>query len=283
MKKAVCAIAKDEAIYIAEWISHNILIGFDSIIVYDNGSVDGTNEILRDLAQKGIIQHFTWPSSDGVSPQLSAYNDCIKRFKTDFDYIAFVDIDEFLYPVDLDINSYLNSAPSDTAAIAINQLTFGSADHEKYFDDYVTRRFNKCSSMDYSERLWFKTIVNPAKVDSFISAHKVSISSGRYLHSDFSEAEFDEKYNGATKKIFSEKIHVNHYILKSRQEFFEKKMKRGGAASSNAEERAQRHTKEFFEYRNQLINRETFIYPDSYYSNMDKIMHDLNIQKYNNE
>ncbi|QGW15581.1 hypothetical protein GNG29_03130 [Leclercia sp. Colony189] len=277
MKKAVCAIARDESIYITEWIAHNKLIGFDTIIIYDNGSIDGMSEIIFEISKKIDIKHIPWPTTDGASPQLSAYNDCLQRFKNDFDFIAFIDIDEFLYPKNLNITSYLNEAPTDIAAIAVNQLTFGSANHDHYFDDYVTRRFNKCSSLDYSERLWFKSIVNPAKVTSFVSAHKVSISSGKYVYSDFSEVEFDERYNGATKLIISDEIQVNHYILKSRQEFFETKMKRGGVCAVDAQDRAQRYNTEFFEYRNQLINRETFTYPESYYTEMDKLMLDLKV------
>lgn len=279
MKKAVCAIAKDEAIYLAEWIAHYVLIGFDSIVIYDNASVDGTSEILHDLSEKGILTHIKWPSIDGVSPQLSAYNDCIDRFKDDFDFIAFVDVDEFIYTESLDISSYLKNAPNDTAAIAINQLTFGSSGHDTYLCDYVTRRFNRCSAQDYSERLWVKSIINPARVSAFLSPHKASISSGRYLHSDYTECEFDERYNGAIKRIVSDSIQVNHYILKSKQEFFEKKIKRGGAASASSKERAARHTKEFFDYRDQLINKDTFTYPDWYFSKIDEIISSMNIIK----
>ncbi|WP_368044404.1 glycosyltransferase family 2 protein, partial [uncultured Desulfovibrio sp.] len=35
---AVCLIAKDEEYYLKEWCEYHLRIGFDSIIIYDNGS-----------------------------------------------------------------------------------------------------------------------------------------------------------------------------------------------------------------------------------------------------
>jgi hypothetical protein len=45
-KLAICANVKDEAPYLAEWIEHHKLIGFDSILLYNDGSTDDTQCIL---------------------------------------------------------------------------------------------------------------------------------------------------------------------------------------------------------------------------------------------
>lgn len=49
-------MVRDEADIIAAMIEHHIVQGIDHFIVTDNGSVDGTREILADYAAKGIVE-----------------------------------------------------------------------------------------------------------------------------------------------------------------------------------------------------------------------------------
>ena len=40
-KIAICAIFKDEAPYLLEWLAFHRMIGVDLFVLYDNGSNDG--------------------------------------------------------------------------------------------------------------------------------------------------------------------------------------------------------------------------------------------------
>ncbi|MFO1028949.1 MAG: glycosyltransferase family 2 protein [Acetobacteraceae bacterium] len=44
---AICAIFKNEASYLLEWIAYPRAIGFDHIVLYDNASTDGGAALIR--------------------------------------------------------------------------------------------------------------------------------------------------------------------------------------------------------------------------------------------
>jgi hypothetical protein len=110
-KLSVCALFKNEAMYLKEWLEYHQMVGVDHFYLYDNGSRDGSRGILLPYIRNGIVTLTHWP--DGVknsdeenlqhwvlSTQLPAYENAIKRFAIhDSEWLAFLDIDEFLVPV----------------------------------------------------------------------------------------------------------------------------------------------------------------------------------------
>ena len=264
MKSAVCAIAKDELQYLSEWIAYYLVLGFDQVVVYDNGSSDGTSEYLAKLSDRGLVRHVMWPSHEGVSPQRSAYKHAIETLRSEFEFVAFFDLDEFLVVPNYDARSYLNSVPSNVAAIAVNQLVFGSAGQELNDPELVVARFTKCCEATYDERKWFKSVVRPKLVSHFISPHIAEIVGGAYVYSDFSPMRSDPAFAGKALDIVADEVFLNHYILKSKQKFFEKKQRRGGAAAATSELRMSRHDDGYFYNRDQLINKSTFRFDDEF-------------------
>jgi hypothetical protein len=55
MRAAICAIVRDEASYIEEWVDFHRYQGVAHFRIYDNGSIDGTPDILRQLGIEPII------------------------------------------------------------------------------------------------------------------------------------------------------------------------------------------------------------------------------------
>lgn len=93
-KLGLVVIIKNEAPYLREFLEYYQLIGFNQIIVYDNESTDATKEILSPYIQKGYVEyHYI----KGKYRQLMAYNDALWKHRYDFEYLAFLDADEFLY------------------------------------------------------------------------------------------------------------------------------------------------------------------------------------------
>lgn len=104
---AVCAIFKNEAPYLQEWIEYHQMIGVDHFYLYNNGSVDAFRKVLSPYIKKKIITLIQWPDNFGpladsgfawsLSTQLSAYENALKWSalgKTK--WLVFLDIDEFL-------------------------------------------------------------------------------------------------------------------------------------------------------------------------------------------
>ena len=125
---AICAIFKDEARYLREWIAFHRMVGVSHFYLYDNASSDNCKEVLADHIRSGSVTYTSWPDSPG---QMSAYRDCIKRFSGRARWIAFIDIDEFLFsPQQKDLTGILDRF-GDCHALYVHSHHFGSAGHRE--------------------------------------------------------------------------------------------------------------------------------------------------------
>jgi len=85
IKIVLVCIAKDEDIYIEEWLKYHHKLGFDHIFIYENNWKCNLN-----------LPYLTKISWDGDYQQIIIYNSFIDNYKNDYDYVAFFDCDEFL-------------------------------------------------------------------------------------------------------------------------------------------------------------------------------------------
>jgi hypothetical protein len=112
---AVCAMFKNEAPWLKEWIVyHHDVLGFEHFYLYNNDSSDNYQEVLKPFIDKGIVEVIEWKSCeehkianfydarmiDWAMYQVGAYNECIKkRALGQAKWVAMIDIDEFIVPV----------------------------------------------------------------------------------------------------------------------------------------------------------------------------------------
>jgi len=110
-KLSICAIFKNEASCLKEWIEFHRLIGVDHFYLYNNGSRDGYNEILRPYIKEGLVTLVHWPdfvpNVEGadvchwvLTTQVPAYEHAAKyRALNETEWLVFVDVDEYLVPI----------------------------------------------------------------------------------------------------------------------------------------------------------------------------------------
>eukprot|EP00741_Cyanophora_paradoxa_P000506 tig00000405_g493.t1 len=130
----VCTLVKDEERYLREWVLFHRLVGVTRFDVYDDGSTDGTAELLRRLgAGDGDVHRIPWPPAAGEDAeagttfhsqaeadefrrrvawcrrrdlkehiqgacQLAAFSHCIARHRNRSRWVAVFDVDEFVFP-----------------------------------------------------------------------------------------------------------------------------------------------------------------------------------------
>lgn len=135
----VCAIAKNEGTYFKEWLEFHRLIGVEKFFIYDNESTDSTREILAPYIEAGIVDYTYWP---GKKQQLPAYADWLKRHSDDTRWAIFIDLDEFIVPIEFDnVPAFLNTVPNDVSQLLIGWCIFGSAGHETKPEGLVTQNY----------------------------------------------------------------------------------------------------------------------------------------------
>lgn len=104
---SVCAIFKDEARYLKEWIEYHLLVGVDHFFLYNVGSADDYQKVLAPYIKKNIVTLINWYDWNKkreenvyewtLGVQIPAYENALKVYacvKTK--WMIFLDIHEFL-------------------------------------------------------------------------------------------------------------------------------------------------------------------------------------------
>ncbi|NUS22362.1 MAG: glycosyltransferase family 92 protein [Mesorhizobium sp.] len=157
-KLAACAIFREEAPFLAEWITFHRNVGFGHFYLYNNFSTDDFKTVLKPFIREGLVTLIDWPWPQG---QLSAYQDCIRRRWHEALWIALIDIDEFLFAPDgRDVPSVLE-AYRDLPGVCVWHAYYGSSGHVERPQGPVIEAYTMRAGPDVTTA---KTIVNPRMV-----------------------------------------------------------------------------------------------------------------------
>lgn len=137
---SVCAIVKNEANYLKEWIEFHRLIGVDHFYLYNNNSTDLLEVALNPYIRKGIVTLIDWPDFLGpvneerinrwpLSTQIPAYENAIKfRAAKATKWLAILNTDEYLVPVEsYSIKDLLKQYDSYPAILLLTDVFDGSS------------------------------------------------------------------------------------------------------------------------------------------------------------
>ena len=223
---AIAAIFKGEDQYLREWIEFHMIVGVEHFFLYDNGNCESSRIILKPYIDAGIVSYIPFPEFDEeilrnkyggknfnrLSMQNLAMGDCVINYSKHFNWLVKIDIDEFLYPL----------LPYETLSDVFNVLDnkriigmsfrasrFGPSGHENNFTLPVIERFTKrYPEYDYN----WKVAGKSSSIDSSAGYYTCH----RYFY----------KFNPFKKEIddiiTSKYVHLNHYYIKSREEYLDK-------------------------------------------------------------
>jgi len=228
---AIIAIVKNEAPYLLEWIAYHRVIGINDLYISDDGSNDGTEELLQKLADSSIIRRLPPPPTE-ANRQLAVYKSAMDSHRNEFDWVAFTDVDEFILPDAPTLKQALSPLllSRDVGAIGFNWATYGSSGLELAGPQPVIERFGSRGPVDWSVNQHMKVLV---RSDAFRSVgknpHYFELNSGyAAVHPDGTSINYGI-VPGLSSVVIWDRVRINHYVIKSRREFIEKKMYRGRA------------------------------------------------------
>lgn len=240
MKLSIGAIVLDEFDYLLEWLAWYLQAGFDRFYLADNGSSDGTLQFLEALEQAKIAK--VWYEPRREKAQLYAYNGMLEKWGPEIDGIAFVDADEFIvHENGLPVTPYLQQLMSkpNIGAVGINWRIFGSGGHLKQEQGLVIERFQKCAAeSEWRGNRHIKSVVKPEAVEYMYCHHAELHPHYDYVDSNGTNLRFCdwhlqpiETASPYSLNVNLNPLRINHYVIKSLQEFTEKKRRRGSAVT----------------------------------------------------
>ena len=228
---SVCMVYKDHAAYLREWIEFHRLVGADRFFLYDNESTDEHEEVLSPYVELGIVELYEGPSPPAVTHRgiRAAFNDCLARHRDDSRWIAFLDVDEFLFsPTGRALPDVLQGF-EQFSGVEVSALAFGPSGHRTkpsglVIESYLRRRSYSSPEVDLEQ---VKSVVDPVRVERSHNAHGFLYKDGYAVHEDGERADGDVP--GSKTFPRASLLRINHYITKSEEEYEHK-----GAQWANA-------------------------------------------------
>ena len=230
MNLSICAIAKNENLYINDWCKYHLDGGFDRIFIFDNNSPN--SEYVGNYIDTNMRSNITIIPVNYFSQfQKQAYNDFYAHIGTKFDWTAFIDIDEFIYtPTRNTIKSLLTSIPRNIEVVRLNWQIYGddgilNGDVTVPVYERITKKVQheynyhaKCMVRRHLSNVIFNAVHYP-------SIHNVMpkqcTPSGKVLPDS-------AKINIGT--IDYSQLYINHYMTKTWEEFKKQKLNRSDAS-----------------------------------------------------
>ncbi|KAE8680373.1 putative Ser/Thr-rich protein T10 in DGCR region [Hibiscus syriacus] len=153
-KSLLCAttMVYNVAKFLREWVMYYSVIGVDKFILYDNGSDDNLQRVVKVLNEEGDYNiertFWVWPKT-----QEAGFSHSAVYFKDSCAWMMYVDVDEFIFSPSWLKNSYrpsktmlksLLSTPSDrsTGQVSIKCNDFGPSDQKNHPETGVMQGYN---------------------------------------------------------------------------------------------------------------------------------------------
>jgi lipopolysaccharide biosynthesis glycosyltransferase len=217
---SICAILKNEAQYIIEWLEFHKIVGVERFYLYDNNSTDNLIDIITPYIESGEVILHEWSST--YIPQIFAYAHCISAHSDESEWIAFIDLDEFLAPTEKDDLKIVLDEFKGVGGVAINQFFFGSSGHQTRPDGLQIENYTKRGSDTYHGNTYVKLIARPNNILMMESPHHCST-----LNPEIFVVTENHEFllGGQTQSVSAQKLRLHHYYTRSQQEMVRKSQK----------------------------------------------------------
>jgi len=217
MQLGITTVQRDRAPWIKEWVAFHYLVGFRKFYIFLHNCQDDTGDVLDGLKKHFDIKTFI-RNSDMNIPEKESYQYSCDNFLKDVDWMAFIDGDEFLFPVADDAmeSALAKFNDKNLSALGIYWRCFGSSGYVAEPAGLIIENYRQRAPDHYHNNRHIKSIVRGGQTGVYhIDSHLFKTPLGTYdenlrFVTGGGLTGYDPTYN-----IFC----VNHYILQSRSHF----------------------------------------------------------------
>jgi len=226
--------------WLDEWIRYHHGLGVEHFILFnDDDDTRVSDRILEPYIKQGFLENihvrdlFGTVREDRLWRQKDVYREMIRRSVGQTTWLAIIDLDEFILPRPYDDLRELLAGYEEHAGLAMNWCIYGANGHVKRPSTQINHLLHH-SDPNWEANKFVKSIVRPEKVilDRIYDVHHFPTEGGDTVN------ENHEPVHKITHDVSTEKIRVNHYVLRSWQDFWEVKAARprfNGCGSFNEE------------------------------------------------
>lgn len=223
---AICTIFRNEAPFLKEWIEFHKLVGCQHFYLYNNASTDEYADVLAPYVESGEVELIDWPFVDDThrgfcfNVQPKSYAHCIKRVVGKVKWLAIIDSDEFLTPIQnesvIDILKRYEKYP----ALYVNWQMFGTSGVLFIPKNKLTiELFVMKSSLDLKQTKNGKSIVRPEYVAFLNNPHHVHLKPG-HAYVDMKRQPITDFENVGPHY---QELVLNHYWARAEKNCYEDK------------------------------------------------------------
>lgn len=234
---AIAMMVKNEAPYISDWLTFHSLAGIGEVILYDNGSTDGTALIAQSfsgMATTVIPWHLDVTAPKSSLPfgcQALAYCHAICTFGQRYRWMAFIDADEYLVPRTSNTIPEALEEVTEYCSVSLPWAMFGHSGNIDMPEQAAPFAYTKRARTSDSEILNFKCIVDPCTVTQ-VHVHRFLTNRMGNKTSNMLGRTVSYKKRKQDKFVTNEILQLNHYYLKSSEET-EEKIRRPAASGAD--------------------------------------------------
>lgn len=211
---AACLFFQNEAPYLKEWIEYHRLIGFEYFYLYNNESTDDYLQVLMPYIKAGLVELKMVPGisnnqQEYLRQQFQVYREAIDKAKGKVKWLALIDADEFIVPVQKDrlvdvLNDYENFG-----GVYVNWQLFGTSGYKKIPENQLMIEALTFGKMEL-ENLG-KSIVRPERVSGCNDPHRFFYNPP-YFHVNTNFEQFDWLC-----PTVSDKLVIYHYYTRDQE------------------------------------------------------------------
>jgi hypothetical protein len=208
---SICALYRNEASYLLEWLEFHRLVGVERFFLYNNRSTDAHRDVLSPFVDDGTVVVHDFPE---FPPQVPAYEDCLRQHRDDSRWIAFIDIDEFLFSPTLQPVSEVLTEYEAWPGVGVHWAMFGTSGHRTRPPGLVIESYLRRNSQSTLTNRQIKSIVDPARAARCAGPHHFDYREGFAV--DESQRPIE---GGAAEPVSFSRLRLNHYVMKSEEEY----------------------------------------------------------------